>query len=326
MNENMKKTITIFAIIIAVIIIVAVLGPWYTLSEIEIAIMTRFGKPAKEPITKAGLHLRIPVIDKVNYLPKRILEWDGAVKQFPTYDKRMILVDATVRWRISDPLLFFESLTNEVGAMARLDDILDAASREVVSKHSFEEIVRDSNRIMSIDERSIELLMKQGFTREELSGFVEIEIGRSALAEEMKTYAYTKLQEYGIEIVTFFVKKINYIDENLRAVYDSMIAERNKIAQAYRSEGENQRQEILGNIERKIKELMAEAQERSKVIKGEADAQAANLYNRAYNRSSYTRDFYEFLKKMEMYQKIPSNTSLILSTDSEFFDMLKSYK
>ncbi|MCK4796896.1 MAG: protease modulator HflC [Spirochaetes bacterium] len=324
MEKKINKTIIVLVVIAVLIIAVAILGPWYTLSEIKIAVITFLGKP-RVTVTTAGLHLKIPIFDKVNYLPKRILEWDGEVQQFPTYDKRMILVDATVRWRIKDPLLFFESLTDELGAMARLDDILDAASREVVSKHPFEELVRNSNRINELDEKTIEPLLKQGFTREELEGFPKINVGRSLLSEQMKKYTVEKLGEYGIEVVDFFVKKVNYIDDNLKAVFGSMIAERNKIAQAYRSEGVKQREEIIGNTKKDTKVIMAEAQEKSKQIKGEADAEAAAIYNRAYNRNSTTRDFYEFIKKMEMYQKIPSNTSLIISTESEFFDMFKNY-
>jgi len=176
-----------------------------SLKETECAVITQFGKP-KKALTTAGLHLKVPFIDKVNILPKIILEWDGEVRQFPTYDKRMIMVDTMVRWKIKDPLLFFESLSSVNNAIIRLDDILDAASRQVVSQHTFESIIRDSNRIIELDEKTIKLLLEQGFTREDLK-FPSIMLGRSELAKEMKTVVINDLEKMGIEVINFYVKK-----------------------------------------------------------------------------------------------------------------------
>ncbi len=325
--KNISKSfkfiiITVIIIIVSFFILLAI-GPFYVLQETECAVITQFGKP-KRAITEAGLHFKVPFIDKVNILPKIILEWDGEVRQFPTYDKRMIMVDTMVRWRIKDPLLFFESLSSVGNAIIRLDDILDAASRQVISQHTFESIIRDTNRIIELDEKTIKLLLEQGFTTEDLK-FPSITIGRSELAKEMKKIVVDDLAKMGIEVINFYVKKINYIDDNLNAVFESMIAERKKIAQSYRSEGENYREKKLGEIEQKTKEIMANAQQESRKIMGEAEAEAARIYNDAYNRNASTRDFYEFLKKMEMYKKIPNNSSLIISTDSEFFNMFKKY-
>lgn len=325
--KNISKNIPIIIITFLIIMILSFLilsiGPFYILKETECAVITQFGKPTKA-VMSAGLHFKIPFIDKINILPKLILEWDGEVRQFPTYDKRMIMVDTMVRWRIKEPLLFFESLSSVNNAIIRLDDILDAASRQVVSQHTFESIIRDSNRIIELEEKTIKLLLEQGFTREDLK-FPEIIIGRSELAKEMKKIVISDLEKMGIEVINFYVKKINYINENLNSVFESMIAERMKIAQSYRSEGENYRQKKLGEIEQKTKEIMANAQQESRKIMGEAEAEAAKIYNDAYNRNASTRDFYEFLKKMEMYKKIPNNSSLIISTDSEFFNMFKKY-
>lgn len=311
---------------IGAVIIVGIfilLAPVYILQETQCAVITQFGKPVRDVVT-SGLHFKVPYIEKVNILPKFILEWNGEVKQFPTYDKRMILVDTTVRWKIKDPQLFFESLSTVNNAMLRLDNILDSASRQVVSQYPFESLVRDTNRVNQLDERTIELLLQQGFTREDLV-FPEIEVGRDELALEMKKLAILELDKMGIDIVNFWVKKINYIEDNLNSVYESMVAERQKIAQTYRSEGEKYRERKFGEIEEKTKEIMAQAQEESKKIMGEADAKAAEIYSSAYNKNPSTRDFYEFIKKMEMYKKIPSTTSLVISTDSEFFDMFKGY-
>ena len=321
-ERNKKWLVPTFVIAIVVALFV-ILMPVYVLQETQSAVVTLLGKPVRE-VTTAGLHFKIPYIEKVNILPKMIMDWGGEVRQFPTYDKRMILVDTTVRWKIKSPILFFESLSTVNNAMLRLDNILDSASRQVVSQHPFESLVRDSNRVNQLDERTIELLLQQGFTKEDLV-YPQIDLGRSNLSEEMKIAAEEELEKMGIEIVNFWVKKINYIDDNLKAVYESMCAERQKIAQTYRSEGEKYREKKFGEIEEKTKEILATAQEESRKIMGEAEAKATEIYSKAYNRNESTREFYEFMKKMEAYRNIPENVSLVISTDSEFFDMLKGY-
>ncbi|OHD15464.1 MAG: HflC protein [Spirochaetes bacterium GWD1_27_9] len=323
-NTNMNKTIVFIAAIVGVMITIVILGPWYSLQETQTAILTRFGKPIRA-VTEAGIHWKIPFIDSPNYLPKQILEWDGEARQFPTYDKRMILVYTTVKWKIKDPLKFFISLSDESNAKVRLDDILDATSRKVISQHSFEEIVRDSNRIKQLNTDAINLLKELGITQEELDSYPKINFGRSYMGEEMKREVAETLNTMGIEVDAFYIQKVNYISDNLKSVYESMIAERKKIAQSYRSQGERYRQEKLGEMEQKAKEILAEAKEQSKSIMGQADAIAAATYIEAYNKNASTRDFYQFMKKMEAYKKTPTNTSLVISTDSDFYDMLKKY-
>lgn len=321
-EKNKKWMIFTMAVLIVIVLFIWLM-PVYLLQETQCAVVTLFGKPVRE-VETAGLHLKIPYIEKVNVLPKVIMDWGGEVRQFPTYDKRMILVDTTVRWKIKSPIVFFESLSTVDNAMLRLDNILDSASRQVVSQHPFESLVRDSNRVNQLDERTIELLLQQGFTKEDLV-FPDIVLGRSDLSKEMRTAAEEELKKMGIEIVNFWVKKINYIDDNLESVYESMCAERQKIAQTYRSEGEKYREKKFGEIEERTKEILASAQEESRQIMGEAEAKATEIYSQAYNRNQSTRDFYEFMKKMEAYRNIPENVSLVISTDSEFFDMLKGY-
>lgn len=321
-ERNKKWLIFTIAVLVAVVLFIWLM-PVYLLQETQCAVVTLFGKPMRE-VKTAGLHLKIPYIEKVNVLPKIIMDWGGEVRQFPTYDKRMILVDTTVRWKIKSPIVFFESLSTVDNAMLRLDNILDSASRQVVSQHPFESLVRDSNRVNQLDKRTVDLLLQQGFTKEDLV-FPDIELGRSDLSEEMRAAAEEELNKMGIEIINFWVKKINYIDDNLKSVYESMCAERQKIAQTYRSEGEKYREKKFGEIEERTKEILASAQEESRQIMGEAEAKAAEIYSQAYNRDQSTRDFYEFMKKMEAYRNIPETVSLVISTDSEFFDMLKEY-
>lgn len=321
--EKNRKWMIFTITVLVVVVLFMWLMPVYLLQETQYAVVTLFGKPMRE-IKTAGLHLKIPYVEKVNILPKVIMDWGGEVRQFPTYDKRMILVDTAVRWKIKNPIVFFESLSTVDNAMLRLDNILDSASRQVVSQHPFESLVRDSNRVNQLDERTVDLLLQQGFTKEDLI-FPDIELGRSDLSKEMCNAAEEELDKMGIEIVNFWVKKINYIDDNLKSVYESMCAERQKIAQTYRSEGEKYREKKFGEIEERTKEILASAQEESRQIMGEADAKAAEIYSQAYNRDQSTRDFYEFMKKMEAYRNIPETVSLVISTDSEFFDMLKEY-
>jgi len=301
-----------------------IFGPWYTLQETEMVVITRFGQIVKG-VKDAGLHMKIPMIDKVNYLPKQILEWEGEARQFPTNDKRMILIYTNVKWKISDPLLFFTSVSDEQNAKARLDDILDATSRKVISQYSFEEIVRNSNRIKQLNKDTIALLKEIGVTEEDLDSYPNIKVGRIKMMEEMQKDVSEKASAMGIEITAFFIRKVNYIEDNLVSVYESMIAERKKIAQSYRSQGERYRQEKLGETDQRAKEILALAKEEAKTIMGQADAEATRIYSDAYNRDASTREFYQFIKKMEVYKKTSENTSLVISTDSQFYDMMKKY-
>lgn len=324
-NEKNIKWLILLGVIVFLIVILIRMGPVYTLNEVDQAIVTRFGNPIRT-VTDAGLHFKMPGIDRVNVLPKHTLSWDGEVQQFPTYDKEWIQIDTTARWRISDPILFYEQLNNVTNAMRNLDSFLDSASREVVSRNSFHEVVRVSNRIKELDEETVKLLEEQGVKQEELDLKPVINKGRDELTKEMQNFAAKELKNRGIELVSMYIKKINYVDENLGAVYDQMISERKRIAQAYRSQGEQLRLEILGDIDQQVKTILSEAELEARTIRGKADAEATNLYNQSYNRNNSTRDFYEFMKKMEMYKNTPSNASLIISTDSEFFNFFKRYK
>jgi membrane protease subunit HflC len=206
--------------------------------------------------------------------------------------------------------------------MLRLDNILDSASRQVVSQHPFESLVRDSNRVNQLDERTIELLLQQGFTKEDLV-YPQIDLGRSNLSEEMKTAAEEELEKMGIEIVNFWVKKINYIDDNLKSVYESMCAERQKIAQTYRSEGEKYREKKFGEIEEKTKEILATAQEESRKIMGEAEAKATEIYSKAYNRNDSTREFYQYLIGINALKEALSNGgTFLIDQESPLYGVL----
>ena len=322
--NNKNKVLIIVAIAIFAVIVIMIFGPWFTLQETEMAVITSFGQIIRS-VEEGGLHMKVPGIDKVNYLPKQILEWEGEARQFPTNDKRMILIYTSVKWKIKDPMLFFRSVSDEYNAKARLDDILDAASRKVISQYSFEEIVRDTNRIKELSQETINLLKEIGLTEEELISYPNIKVGRTKMMNEMKRDVDEKVETMGMEVTAFFIRKVNYIEDNLKSVYESMIAERKKIAQSYRSQGERYRQEKMGEMDQRSKEILASAKEEAKSIMGQADAEATRIYSEAYNRDNSTREFYQFIKKMEIYKKTTDNTSLVISTDSDFYDMLKKY-
>ncbi len=302
------------AIILLVVLGLVVYNSAYIVDETEQVIITQFGKAVGEPKKEAGLYFKIPIIQQANYFPKNILAWDGDPGQIPTLDKTFIWVDTFARWRISDPLKFFQTVNNVTNALARLDDILDSAVRNLVTSYPLVETVRNSNRPFETggdDFQSVE-----GFTPGEVS------VGRSKLTELVYNQAYPKLQEYGIELVDVKFKRINYVEEVQKSVYARMIAERKQMAEKFRSEGKGEARKIEGNKERDLKEILSEAYRKAQEIKGKAEAEAARIYAEAYNMSP---EFYSFLKGLEVLRlSADEETIFILSTKSEVFRFLRS--
>jgi len=287
----------------------------YIANEKEQIVITRFGKPIGKPITTPGIHLKIPFIENVNRFDKRFLEWDGDPNQVPTQDKRFIWVDTYARWRISDPLLFFQRLRNERGAQSRLDDILDGETRNAIASHDLVELIRTSNRTPQVNkEDSISATDVE---------FPEIKFGREKITDSIIKAAASRLSELGIELLDLRFKRINYVDEVQQKIYERMISERRRIAEQYRSEGQGEASKILGDKERELKRIESEAYRTAQEIKGKADGRAAAIYARAYNRNADSREFYRFLKTMETYQTTLSGKDwLILSTKGDFFKYL----
>jgi membrane protease subunit HflC len=254
------------------------------------------------------------MIQKVNRFDKRFLEWDGDANELPTRDKRFIWVDTYARWRISDPLLFFQRLRDERGAQSRLDDILDGETRNAIANHDLVELIRNTNREPESGE----------FDVGDEANLVTINTGREAIRQIVLKAAQTRTSDLGIEILDVQFKRINYVEEVRRNVYERMIAERRRIADRFRSEGEGQASRIRGEKERDLKQIRSEAYREAREIRGDGDASATSIYAAAYNRSADTRSFYEFLKTMEIYQTtLDAETSLILSTDGQFYRFLK---
>ncbi|UCG35346.1 MAG: protease modulator HflC [Candidatus Omnitrophota bacterium] len=304
-------------IILGIIFFLALIGnPFFILYEGKQAIITQFGKPVGGAITDAGLHLKIPFIHKVNYFEARVLEWDGYPNQIPTKDKRYIWVDTTARWKIKEPLKFFQSVYDERGAHARLDDIVDSALRDAVTSQILVEIVRSSNRIIE------ELKPQEGEGIEfiEEGALEEIRVGRDAMREEIVKRARETVSEYGIELLDVRIKRINYVEEVRRKVYERMIAERKRAAEKYRSEGRGTRAEIEGKTDKELKGIISTAYKKAQGIKGEADASAAKIYADAYNRDP---ELFSLLKTLDTYKNtVDENTTVLLTTDSEYLKYL----
>jgi membrane protease subunit HflC len=303
----------IAGVILAVIILIVLASSLYIVRENHQVIITQFGKPIGDPITDPGLKVKAPFIQKAHRFEKRFLEWDGDPNQLPTKDKRFIWVDMYARWRITDPLLYFQRLRDERGAQTRLDDILDGETRNAIANHNLLEVIRNTNR----DPQQSELE-----TRDE-TGLEPIEIGRDKIRMEILSKAKPRTQDLGIEILDVQFKRINYVQEVRQKVYERMVAERMRIADRFRSEGEGEASRIRGEKERELKLIQSEAYRKAREIRGDADAGATEIYAAAYNRSQDSRNFYEFLKTMEIYRTtLDSETSLILSTDGEFYKFI----
>jgi membrane protease subunit HflC len=300
-------------IIIVFLAVLAVLSLFvYIVSETEQVVITQFGE-YKRVVKEAGLHFKKPIVEKANYFDKRLLEWDGKATQVPTLEKRLIWVDTFARWRIDDPLKFFQTVKDENTAHSRLDGIIDSAVRNQISNHLLIEAIRSSNRPM---------LITVGIEGERADELQNVEKGRDKLTEQVLAEATSSAQGLGIELVDIRIKRINYVEEVQRAAYERMIVERKQIAAKYRSEGEGRMMEIQGQKEQEEKEILSEAYKQTQDIMGKADAQAIKIYAEAYSKDP---EFYSFLKTLESYEKNLEKTGIvILSTDSDYFKYLKS--
>ncbi|MCP4660425.1 MAG: protease modulator HflC [bacterium] len=302
-------------IVLLVVLLGAVWSSAFIVREWQQVIITRFGKPIGDAITDPGLHFRVPFIDKIHPFDKRFLEWDGLVTQVPTKEKKSILVDTYARWRITEPLLFFQRLKNEAGAHRRLDGILNGETRNAIASHNLVELVRTTNR---------EPLQDESLFEGETSELESIEFGREKIRQEILQNAQERVPDLGIEILDVRFKRINYVEEVQRKVYDRMIAERKRISDRFRSEGEGSASRIRGEKDRELMRIRSEAYRTAQEIKGKADAEATAIYAGAYNQSADSRGFYAFLKTMETYREtFDEETWLVLSTQADYFRYLQ---
>ncbi|MEJ5964105.1 protease modulator HflC [Pedobacter immunditicola] len=309
MNRN-QITIAIAAFLVLIVLLLST----FTVREYEQVVVTQFGRPIGQAITKPGMNFKIPFIQTANVFEKRFMEWVGDPNQLPTKDKKFIFVETYARWQITDPLQFFKRLTNERSAQSRLDDILDGETRNVVAKNNIEELVRSSNRKPELD--SIGEVLGDSL--------MTVFVGRDKMQDMILASANKQAKELGIKILDFRFKRINYVKEVQTQVYERMKSERYRVADKFRSEGQGEASKINGEKDRELKNIQSAAFKTAEEIKGKADASAASIYASAYNQSAQSKNLYSFMKSMETLEKtFNEKTSVILSTNSEIHQYLK---
>jgi membrane protease subunit HflC len=294
----------------------------YTVDETEQVVITRFDK-VQRTVTKPGLKFKLPVIEKALVFPNNLQEWDGDPGQIPTKDKTYIWVNTFARWKIVDPVLFFKTVGYVSRAQQRLDEIIDPTVRNFITSNRLIEAVRNSNRELDTFEDLGDDANQQTHT-DRPARFAQVYVGRDKIDTGILTQAKPKLSNFGIELVDVKIKRVNYVEEVRKSVYDRMIAERKQIAQKFRSEGKGEAQKILGEKERELKRIESEAYRTAQEIKGKADAESTRLYAEAFGLDP---EFYSFVKTLEVYNEaLSENSSIILSTDSEIFKYMKGYE
>ncbi|MBP5439244.1 MAG: protease modulator HflC [Treponema sp.] len=324
----MKKSyIAIILVVVAFFIFLAE-GPFYVVDEGSQTVTTRMGRIVNTH-TQAGLYMKAPFIDKITTYPSRILSLEGDSERIPTKENQFIIVDTTSRWRISDPALFYQSFKTLEGAYIKLSDVIDSATRTIITRNRLSEIVRSSNIInektaaqdsslsgIADDESAeIEALLNVSNQNENVSK------GRTRLCDEMTEEARKMMGEFGIELIDIVPRQIKYSDELTESVYNRMIKERNQVAQAYRSLGEGKKAEWLGKLENEKRTIESEAYKVSEETKGKADAEAAAIYAESYSRDP---KFYEFWKSLESYKTTMGTFDTTYSTKLDYFKYLYS--
>ncbi|WP_346907114.1 protease modulator HflC [uncultured Roseibium sp.] len=305
---------------IAAVAVVTASTAVYTVSEVEQAIITQFGKPVGAPVTTSGLKLKLPFIQEVNRIDRRVLEWDGNPSDMPTKDKLYISVDLFARWKITDPLQYFLRLRDERSAQSRLDDILGSETRNAVAKHELIEIIRTTRGRTPLRDS----LLTDEERAQDIGSLVPIQKGRALVEQEIFEAAAEKVRVFGIALLDIRFKRINYNESVRPKIYDRMVSERRQIAERFLSEGNGEAARIRGNRVRDLNKIQSEAYREVEEIRGLADAAAADIYARAYNTTAQAAEFYEFTRTMQAYKDMISDgTTLVLSTDSDLFKFLR---
>ena len=312
MTRAMQTTL---AILVALVLLAA-FGTFYVLEEGEQAVILQFGRPVGAPATEAGLHFKVPFIQEVRRFDKRLLIWDGAPNQIPTAGREFIWVDTTARWRIVDPLKFLKSVATEGGAQSRLGDIIDSMVRDLVAANPLVEMVRSS----AWEPPKGEVLEEVG--PEILAELKKkVRLGREGISQAILTAVQKVTPEYGIEVIDVRIKRLNYVESVREKVYVRMISERKRIAARFRSEGEGRSAEILGNMEKELREIRSVAYRKVQEVRGKGDAEATRVYGGAYGRDP---EFYAFSRTLESLKESQNkNAVLVLTTNSDYYRYLK---
>lgn len=309
------KNITYLALVAALALLLGSRSA-FVVDQAEQAIIVQLGEPVGGVITDPGLHWRLPFIQDVRRFDKRLLDWDGDVSQIPTLGREFIIVDTTARWRITDPLQFLRSVRDEAGARTRLDDVLDSATRDIVSGTELEEIVRSADWQVDVSQ-----IPAEDAAALQAADLQRPKKGRGQLEKDMLATAQMQMPDIGIELVDVRIKRINYIASVGQQVESRMISERQSIAARFRSEGEGRSQEILGNMQRELRRIESEAARQAEEIRGKADAEATRIYGEAYGQDPA---FYSFSRTLESYSTLGENTTLMIDAKSDFFRFLQS--
>jgi membrane protease subunit HflC len=310
-------------ILIAAVVLLAA-GPFFVLDEGEQAVVIRFGEIVREE-RGAGMKTKIPFIDTVKRYSKKILSWDGEPQRVQTKENQFIWVDVTARWRIVDPSRFYAAVTTVRGAVARLDDIIDSVVRTTIADNFLREAVRNSNIINEVKpaEPAVEAAETGGetvpqFTAEQVKQET-IQKGRRQLSDAILYQVRQNLPDIGIEVIDVIFRQIRYSDDLTNAVFSRMIKDRNQIAQMYRSYGEGQKLNLLGQTEQGKLSALSKARAEAERIRGEADARAAQIYSRAYNADP---EFFQFWRAIESYRTTLPRFRKTLTTDMNYFNYL----
>jgi modulator of FtsH protease HflC len=295
------------------LVLVVAYASVYTLSETEQAIIVQFGRPVGGVLNQPGLKAKLPFIQVVYRFDKRWLEFDGDTNEIPTKDKKYIWVDTYARWRIADPLRFYQAVRDEIGAQSRLDDIVDGETRNAVASFDLIELVRSTNRDFEITGELEGIGSAEAMAR--------ITTGRQKIETLILEKASKITPEFGIELVDVRFKRINYVETVQAKVYERMISERKRIAERSRSEGQGRAAEIRGQKERDILAASSLGYKTAQELKGAADAKATSIYAKAYGRDP---ELYQFVKAMETLESsLDAQTMLVLTTDSDLLRYLK---
>lgn len=315
----MRRMGAFIGVVIVVFLILLFSGAFYTVSEWDQVVITQFGRPVGKPKTEAGLRFKIPFIQEIHRYEKRIMRWDGDPKEIPTRDKRFIYVDTTARWRIVDAQKFLEVLGTYEQAYAKMDDIIDAVLRDYVSANPLVELVRTTNEMPSVE--NVEGKVLSPF-QDEATAPETVLLGREKITRAILAEASKAMPAFGMELVDVRIKRINYVEQVRKKVYERMVSERKRKAAQFRSEGEGKKAEILGQMEKELKSIISGAYRTAEEIRGDADAEATRIYGNAYGQDPA---FYAFFKTLETYKGAAyKNAFVILGTDSDYYRFLKT--
>ncbi len=331
--KKANKIYVVFGVILIALVIFMMMGPFYVVNEGSQVVVTRFGKIVNTH-TEAGLYFKVPFVDIVVTYPKLILSLDGDAQRIPTKENQFIIVDTTSRWRISDPEQFYQSFKTLDAANIRLSDIIDSATRTIITQNKLSEVVRSSNLINEKTLLNTEQTLSEGNPTDDTAAQIDsiinvstnsesITKGRRQLTLEMAEEARKMIPEYGIELIDVVPRQIKYSDEMTESVYNRMIKDRNQVAKGYRSIGEGKKKDWLGKLEKDKLEIESEAYKKAQEIKGQADAEASKIYAQAY---SVDPEFYAFWQSLESYKKTIPDFDVTYSTDMDYFKYLYSSK